>query len=76
MVFQEVEWRGINWIDMARDRQKCWALANTVMNLRVPDKNFLTSLQLVCFSGRTFLMELYGFLVLIYCLLRVHEFFM
>jgi hypothetical protein len=32
---QEVGW-GVYWIDLAQDRDKWWALANAVMNLRVP----------------------------------------
>ena len=27
---------GINWIDLAQDRDRWWALVNTVMNLWVP----------------------------------------
>jgi hypothetical protein len=29
------EW-GIDWIDLAQDRDRWWALVNAVMNLRVP----------------------------------------
>ena len=32
---QEVGW-GMDWIDMAQDRDRCRALANALMNLRVP----------------------------------------
>jgi hypothetical protein len=55
MDLQEVEWRGVDWTDLAQDREKCWALVNAVINLRVPESavNFLTSLGLVSFSGRT-----------------------
>jgi hypothetical protein len=36
MDLQEVEWRGIEWIDMAQDMD-CWQIVvNTVMKLRVP----------------------------------------
>jgi hypothetical protein len=31
----EVGWGGIDWIDLAQDRDRWWALTNTVMNLRV-----------------------------------------
>jgi hypothetical protein len=31
-----VGWEGINWIDLAQDRDEWRALVNTVMNLRVP----------------------------------------
>lgn len=27
---------GVDWIDPAQDRVKCWALQNTVLNLGVP----------------------------------------
>jgi hypothetical protein len=29
-------WDGVNWIDMAQDRDQWRALVNTVLNLRVP----------------------------------------
>jgi hypothetical protein len=27
---------GMDWIELAKDRNRCWALVNAVMNLRVP----------------------------------------
>jgi hypothetical protein len=36
MNFREIEWGGIEWIDMAQHRDQWRALVNTVMNLRVP----------------------------------------
>jgi hypothetical protein len=33
---REVGWEGIDWIDLAQDRDRCLALVNTVMNVRVP----------------------------------------
>jgi hypothetical protein len=33
---REIGWGGIDWIDLAQDRDKWRALVNTVMNLRVP----------------------------------------
>jgi hypothetical protein len=33
---QEVGWEGVDWIGMAEDRDRWWALVNAVMNLRVP----------------------------------------
>jgi hypothetical protein len=36
MNLQEVEWEGVDWIDVAQDRDRWWAVVNAVMNLRVP----------------------------------------
>jgi hypothetical protein len=36
MDLREIRWDGINWIDLAQDRDQWRALVNTVMNLRVP----------------------------------------
>ena len=38
MYLQEVGWEagGMHWIDLAQDRDRCWALENVVMNLWVP----------------------------------------
>jgi hypothetical protein len=33
---QEVGWRGIDWTDLAQDRNRWQALVNMVMNLQVP----------------------------------------
>jgi len=33
---QELEWIGMDWIDLAQDRGRLWALVNAVMNFRVP----------------------------------------
>jgi hypothetical protein len=35
MDLREIGWDGINWIDLAQDRDQCRALVNTAMNLRV-----------------------------------------
>jgi hypothetical protein len=32
----EIGWGGVDWIGLAQDRDKWRALANAVMNLRVP----------------------------------------
>jgi hypothetical protein len=36
MDLREIGWGGIDWIDLAHDRDQWRALVNTVMNLRVP----------------------------------------
>jgi hypothetical protein len=32
----DIEWDGVDWIDMAQDMDQCRAFVNTVLNLRVP----------------------------------------
>jgi hypothetical protein len=36
MNLREIGWDGIDWLDLAQDRDQWRALVNTVMNLRVP----------------------------------------
>jgi hypothetical protein len=36
MDLEEVGWDGVDWIDMAQDRDRWWALVNVIMNLQVP----------------------------------------
>jgi hypothetical protein len=33
---REIRWDGVDWMDMAQDRDQWRALVNTVLNLRVP----------------------------------------
>jgi hypothetical protein len=33
---REIGWDGVDWIDLAQDRDQLGALVSTVMNLRVP----------------------------------------
>jgi hypothetical protein len=45
MDLREVRWGDMEWIDVAQDSDKCRALVNAVINLRVPLNagNFLSS---------------------------------
>jgi hypothetical protein len=36
MELQVVGWGDLDWIDIAQDRDRWWALVNVVMNLWVP----------------------------------------
>jgi hypothetical protein len=36
MDFEEVGWGGMDWIDMAQERDRWRALVNAVMNLQIP----------------------------------------
>jgi hypothetical protein len=36
MDVREIGWYGMNWIDLAQDKDQWRAFVNTVMNLRVP----------------------------------------
>jgi hypothetical protein len=36
MNLRGIEWDGMDWIDLAQDRDQRRALVNTIMNLRVP----------------------------------------
>jgi hypothetical protein len=33
---REIEWDGVDWIELAQDREQCRALVNKVVNRRVP----------------------------------------
>jgi hypothetical protein len=36
MDIRKIRWDGVDWIDMAQDRDQWRALVNTILNLRVP----------------------------------------
>jgi hypothetical protein len=40
MDLKEILWGGMDWIDLAQDRDQWWALVNAVVNLRVLEKGF------------------------------------
>jgi hypothetical protein len=48
MHLREIGWTGIDWVDLAQDRDQWRTLVNTVMNLRVPCKCILY------FNNRTY----------------------
>jgi hypothetical protein len=54
MDLTEIGWDGMDWIDLAQDRDQWRALVNTVMNLRV---SFLSSCTMGTFSRRAQLHE-------------------
>jgi hypothetical protein len=33
---QEVRWWSMDWIELAQDRDRRWALVNVIMNLQIP----------------------------------------
>jgi hypothetical protein len=59
MDLREIEWHGMNWIELAQDRDQWRVLVLTVMNLRVPYNagKFLSSCTTGGFSRRAQLRE-------------------
>jgi len=55
MYLQVVRFAGMDWIELAQDRDRWWALMTAVMNIRVPYNagNFLASWKPVSFSRST-----------------------
>jgi hypothetical protein len=55
MDLTDIGWGGMDWIDLAQDKDQWRALVNTVMNLRVPLNvgQFLNSCTIGGFSRRT-----------------------
>jgi hypothetical protein len=58
----------MDWIDVAQDRDRCRAVVNTVMNLRIPQNagKFLSSCTVGGFSRRVQLHEV----LLVLCLVK------
>jgi hypothetical protein len=54
MDLREIGWDGMDWIDLAQDRDQWRALVNTVMNLRVSQNagKFLSGCIIGSFSRR------------------------
>jgi hypothetical protein len=52
---------GREWTDLAQDRDRCWALVNGVINIRVPKnkRNFLTNEKLLASQDELCSMELF-----------------
>jgi hypothetical protein len=59
MDLREIGWDGMDWIDLAQNRDRWRALVNTVMNLRVPlnTGKFLSGCTIDSFSRRAQLHE-------------------
>jgi hypothetical protein len=59
MDLREIEFDGMDWVDLAQDRDYLRALVNTVMNLRVPQNagKFLSGCTIDSFSRRAQLHE-------------------
>jgi hypothetical protein len=52
MDLREIGWDGVDWVDLAQDRDHWRALVNMVMNLRVPKNagKFLSGCTIGSFS--------------------------
>jgi hypothetical protein len=59
MDLREIRWDGVDWIDMAQDRDQWRALVNMVMNLRGPQNTgkFLRGWAIGSFSRKAQLCE-------------------
>jgi hypothetical protein len=59
MDLRETGWDGMDWIDLAQDRDQWRALVNTIMNLRVSKnaRKFMSSCTIGGFSRRAQLHE-------------------
>jgi hypothetical protein len=54
MDLREIGWDGVDWIEVAQDRDQWRAIVNTVINLRFLRiaENFLNGCTIGSFSGR------------------------
>jgi hypothetical protein len=59
MDLREIGWDGMDWIDMARNRDQWRALVNAVISLRVPQNagKFFSGCTIGSFSRRAQLQE-------------------
>jgi hypothetical protein len=57
MGLEEVGWECIEWIALAQDRERWWAVVNAVMNLLISMKCRIFYLKTVSYLGRTVLHE-------------------
>jgi hypothetical protein len=73
---EEVDWRGMNWIDVAQDWDRWRALVNAVVSLRVARNagNFLTSWVRCRFSWRIMIYGVSSWLYLITSSFRSRKF--
>ena len=72
-IFREVGCRGMDWIELAKDRDRCRVLVNAVMDPRVPQiaRNFLTSQEPFIVSRRTLLHGVCKYYVIMYVCMYV-----
>jgi hypothetical protein len=35
-IVKQMGWEGVDWVDLAQDRDRPWAVVKMVMNIRVP----------------------------------------
>jgi hypothetical protein len=73
---REIGWDGMDWTDVAQDRDQWRALVNTIMKLRVPQNigKFLSSCTIGGFSQKTQVHEV-SLVSYTFHLLRIYQMF-